>query len=482
MTFKTKPYEHQIECYNLMHNMLNYAILLEQGLGKTKIALDDAARLFFTGKIDGLLIIAPNGVHSNWSKIEIPIHLIDECDPFILEYSSSVARKKTFADKIKKCFKHEGLKVLVMNVEAFSTSKHAILLATSFLKEFDCCMVLDESSRIKTPKSKRTKNIMKLGKLAKYKRIMTGTPVTQSPFDVFSQFFFLDPKILGFYSFVTFKHHFGIFETEYINKGGKRWSYETLTKYVRLPELSNKIDPYSYRRTKKECLDLPDIIYQTVLLELTPQQKKLYNDMDEEGLCTFDDLDVIAPSQLVKLLRLQQITGGFLSDGEDNLIPLEVNPKLKYLIEAVKNDYIGKTIIWARFRFEIAMIVFALQNEFGHKAITEVHGGVIGSQRTENVATFQENDKCKFLIGQQQSGIGITLTKAEYIFYYSNPFSYEQRYQSEDRSHRIGTERPPTYIDLIMKDTVDERVVQVLKKSKRLADIVTGDKERLNDK
>jgi len=485
----TEPYAHQTEALELSKDRRAYGLLLEQGLGKTKVILDNAAYLFYEDKIAGLLVFAPNGVHTNWIRRECPVHLTDGADPMLFAYDTVKRKNKSYQKLWKEFLRHEGLCVFAINIEALSTSINALKDAEKFLRSRKCMLVVDESSRIKTPKSKRTKNIIKLGRLAPYRRILTGTPVTQSPFDLFTQFKFLDADYLGFGSYYAFKHHYGIWETEVLVQNGQTRQFEKLVKHMRLDDLARRIKPHSFRRTKAECLDLPPKIYKTISLPMSPAQSKLYNRMDEHGILEFDNLEILAPHQITKLLRLQQITGGFIPSEEidpttqisGQAIP-GPNPKLNFLIDAVTDDYHGKTIIWAKFRFEIDLIVQTLGEKFGHQSIVQIHGGVTGDARDNSVDRFQTDDTCRFLVGQQASGIGITLHAAETVFYYSNPFSYEQRYQSEDRAHRIGLKHPVVYIDLVVsygnEVSVDEKVRGILHKSRKIADKITGDSER----
>jgi SNF2 family DNA or RNA helicase len=465
---KTDPFQHQTECLTQMRDRASFAVLMEQGLGKTKTILDDAEILFNEKKISALFVVAPNGVHSNWVENEIPKHL--DAGSEILEYSSnrrSTAKFRKAADLLfKKDFGKRRLRILAMNVEALSSGGAAADLARRFLAAFPCMMVVDESSRIKTPSSARTKRVIALGKHAPYKRICTGTAVTQSPFDLYSQFFFLDPGILGFYSYYAFRHRYGVWQRRVASQNGRRWDYEDLMKYVDLDDLWRRISPHSYRRTKAECLDLPKKIYKIAYVELTPLQKNLMSRVLEHGVLEFDDFSELTPLQITRLLRAQQIIGGFMPESSKPL-PGK-NPRIDALLETVE-DHPGKVVVWARFRAEISAIVFALREAYGYGAIVEFHGGVTAKGKMINAEKFQNDPSTRFLVGQQQSGMGVTLHAAETVVYYSNSFSYEQRYQSEDRAHRIGLRHPVLYIDLIARDTVDERIREVLRKARKIA-------------
>ena len=470
---KTEPFKHQRECFNMSWEKNNFALFLEQGLGKTKIALDTAEALFKKKRIEALLIIAPNGVHSNWVRQEIPKHL--DCPYYAVEYFAGRTKTKKFQDQISRLFyptvKERKLRILAANVEAYSAPCEIAEISKKFLEKFPGLIAVDESNRIKTPRAARTKRIIALGKRAKYKRILTGTPVTQSPFDLYAQMGFLDYSILGFYSFYAFKNNYGRWQKSMASKpGGKAWEYETLIEYVRLDDLADRILPHSYRRLKSECMDLPEKIYKVYGIYLNSEQRRLYDRVLKDGVIEFEDFRMLNPLQITRLLRCQQIAGGFLplenpSDDPGDARPLSKgNPKLDLLANLIE-DYPGKTVVWARFRAEISAIVGRLKEARGPGSVVELHGGVSLKERRESVARFQADPSCGFLVGQQRSGIGIDLFEAEVVYYYSNSFSYEERYQTEDRAHRIGLKHPVIYIDLVAYDTVDERIREVLRKS-----------------
>ena len=436
---------------------------MEQGLGKSKIILDTAEILFNERKINALLIVAPNGVHVNWVKHEIPYHL--DVPYFVLEYQSREQYHKHFQEQVAKFFndRERRLNVLVINTEAFSTPTKAVELSRACLAHYRTLMVIDESSRIKTPSAARTKRLIALGRHAVYRRILTGTPVTQSPFDFYSQFYFLDPRILGFNSYYAFKHRYGVFEKKMSFHQDRNWTYENLVRYVNLTELTAKIEPFSFRRTKEECLDLPAKIYKVIYVDLSPLQQRLIKEVSELGILEFESFEEFTPLQITRLLRAQQILGGFLPTGE-----LPENPRLEKLLEVI-DDHPGKTIVWCRFKAEINAVSARLRQAYGTAAVVEFHGAISSEQKTENAIQFQKNPAVRFLVGQQRSGIGVDLFAAETVIYYSNTFSYEERYQSEDRCHRIGLNHPVVYIDLVARNSVDEKIQRVLSRSARMA-------------
>jgi SNF2 family DNA or RNA helicase len=470
---KTKPLKHQQECFNLSWEKKNFALFLEQGLGKTKIVLDTAEKLFKARRIEALLVIAPNGVHSNWIRQEIPKHL--DCPYYAVEYSAGRPKTKKFQDQINRLFYptvgRRELRILAANVEAYSTPCEIAEISKKLLEKFPSLMAVDESDRIKTPKAARTKRVLNIGKRAKYKRILTGTPITQSPFDLYAEMGFLDYSILGFYSFYAFKHEYGRWAKNMSRSpDGRTWEYEKLIKYVRLDDLADRILPCSYRRLKSECMDLPEKIYKVHGIYLNPTQRKLYDRVLKDGVIEFDDFRMLNPLQITRLLRCQQIVGGFLpaehplDDPESARLISEKNPKLDLLFSLME-DHPGKTVVWARFRAEIRAIVKRLKEAYDPKSVVELHGGVNLKNRRESQLRFQSDPSCRFIVGQQASGVGIDLFEAEVVYYYSNSFSYKDRYQTEDRAHRIGLKHPVIYIDLVAYDTVDERIREVLRKS-----------------
>ena len=266
--FKTKPYEHQSDALKNSWNRESYAVFAEMGTGKTKIALDNACILYTKGKIDRLLVIAPKGAYMTWVENEIPLHVPDYVDKEVLAWKPSMSAK--YQAQLKK-FRDNNfkLKIFVMNVESLSTKK-GLRNAALFLN-FRSMMIVDESTTIKNPKAKRTKNILLLAKEAKYRRILTGSPVTKSPLDLWSQMDFLDPEILGQSSYYAFRNRYAIMLTS--NAAGGTHTYQKVVRFKNLKELGELIKDHSYRILKKDCLDLPDKVYSKREVELSDEQK-----------------------------------------------------------------------------------------------------------------------------------------------------------------------------------------------------------------
>ncbi len=457
--FKTKPFDHQRNVFYMSRDNEAFALLMEQGTGKTKVIIDNSAYLYGAGKINCLVVIAPNGVHRNWIRKEIPEHMPEWCHHESVFYYAGMKKKDTERFEEVMVAK-DKLKIFTFNVEAFVSGKAVELLGKIMLAN-DVMLVVDESSRIKRPGAKRTKVITKAAKYAKYRRIMTGTPVTKGPEDIYSQFKFLDPQILGYDSFYSFK-------ARYCIMGG--FENKQIVSYQNVDELTKNIEGHSFRVLKKDCLDLPDKIYQRYPIELSTKQRKLYDQMRKQYIAELDGEQIDAPAAITRLLRLQQIVcGWFPSEAEVKPID-DKNPRLNALLE-ILSDIDSKVIIWARFKADLKAIEAAL----GSSAVA-YHGEVSNDDRADAVDRFQNDPKIRYFIGQPQSGgIGLTLTAADYAIYYSNSFDLETRLQSEDRCHRIGTKNNVTYIDIESPKTIDTKIIKALRSKKNLADVITKD-------
>lgn len=478
MKFKTKPYAHQLKVWDESKDQSSWALLLDCGTGKTWVAINTAAYLADKREVQALLVIAPNGVNRQWVDSEIPLHWPDSV-PYTAVVWDSSKDSKNYKKDLDSLFKDDGgVKVLSMNVEAMSTKKGPEF-ADKFLSRWrDNMVVVDESSRIKSPTAKRTKNIVKLRQKAKYRRILTGTPITQSPLDVYPQFFFLNPDILGFTSFVAFRSNYAIMvKGKAMDGNGRRYSYDSVVGYKRLEDLSNRIAPYSSRVLKGDCLDLPDKIYQVIPVACSSEQERLYTKLRQDLLLEVGGENVPVPLVLTQLLRLQQITGGFLGTEDGTTEPIQgSNPKLSAMLDDIADLPVAdKVIIWARFRAEIEMISEAIWKRYGYESCGMYYGGVDNQARSDTVDQFT-NGSMRFLVANAQcAGLGLNLTAANIVYYYSNDFSLENRLQSQDRNFRIGQKKVVVYKDLICSGTIDEKVHKAIQRKKSIADIVTGD-------
>ena len=476
--YKTQPFKHQERVFNRSKSLRHYAFFLEMGTGKSKVTVDTMSYLYESGKIDTVLIVAPKGVYENWIKNEIPKHMPDRIEPLVVKWQPNFT--KTFKEQMHQVAtrnkrKDEKLHVLVMNVEALSTRK-GIEVGTYYLSQNpNNLIIVDESTTIKNKDAERTKSIIKLGELGKYKRILTGSPVTKSPLDLFSQCKFLDPNILGFDSYYAFRNRYALMKR--MSFGGK--SFDQIIGYRRIEELQAKIHDYSTRILKEDCLDLPDKLYQKRYVPLSADQKKVYEQMKTLALAQIDNGELATTtSVLTQIMRLQQICCGFLPPDDGQIKELE-NGRLKELL-SILEEVDGKVIIWATWTHDIKKIKKAIAEKYGEQSVATFYGDTPQDKRQEIVDRFQDyKDFLRFFVGQPKTGgFGLTLTEAKTVIYYSNSYDLEIRLQSEDRAHRIGQESNVTYIDIVCPDTVDEKIIDALQDKVDLATKVFGEETR----
>ena len=467
--FKTKPYEHQLIALEKSWDKEEYAYFMEMGTGKSKVLIDNIAILYDKGKINGVLIIAPKGVYKNWYSSEIPTHLASHIQYKSVLWTASIS--KTKQEELNSLFKSDfNLHVLVMNVEAFSTKK-GLQFALKFLNSHKTLMAVDESTTIKTPSAKRTKSILALSKSAVYRRILTGSPITKSPLDLYTQCGFLNEDLLGFSSYYAFRSRYAHMIER--NFGGRR--VQIVKSYQRLDELSKLIEPFSYRVLKEDCLDLPEKIFIRREIELTEEQLKLYSTMKQMALATLNGKLLTAPNVLTQLMRLHQITCGHFKSDDGKIQELK-NNRLEELMSILEETE-GKAIIWANYIYDIERISAAIKKEYGDDSVVEYYGAIHTDERQKNIERFQDpQSPFRFFIGNPQTGgYGITLTAANTVIYYSNGYDLEKRLQSEDRAHRIGQKKSVTYIDLIAEKTIDEKIVKALRKKIDIASQIMGE-------
>ena len=444
---------------------------MEMGTGKSKVLIDTIGILYGKGAINAVVIVAPKGVYRNWSTKEIPDHLPEYVGRHVAVWSPA-PRKQEKADLVKLFHTDlDKLKIFIINVEAFSTAK-GVKFTENFILGHQVLFAVDESTTIKNPKASRTKAITKLAKNTKYRRILTGSPITQSPLDLYSQTEVLETNLLGYTSYYSFQNHYGEVVNRYF--GGR--TVRQVVGYRNLDELSQKLDSFSYRVLKSDCLDLPEKLYIRRDVTLTAEQKKLYAELKELAITELANQETVSVTNvLTQLLRLHQIVCGHIKSDDGTETPIN-NNRIDELIEVIA-EMQGKIIIWANYRQNILEIVETLQGLFGADAVASYFGDTTPDERERVIKQFQDpNSSLRFFVGNTQTGgYGITLTEAQNVIYYSNNFDLEKRLQSEDRAHRIGQKNNVTYVDLVAKDTVDEKIVTALRNKLDLAQEVLGD-------
>ncbi len=467
--FKTKPYAHQLKALEMSWNKEVFAYFMEMGTGKSKVLLDNVAMLFDKGKINSVLIVAPKGVYKNWYDSEIPEHLPKHIDRNVVLWKALITKEQKL--KLDALFEPDftKLQIFIMNVEALSTKK-GLDFAHQFLNVKKALFAVDESTTIKNPQAKRTKNIIQLSKLGKYRRILTGSPVTKSPLDLYTQCAFLDPYLLDFTSYYAFRNRYAELRTA--NFSGR--SVQVVTGYKNLSELADTLKSFSYRVLKDDCLDLPPKTYMKRVIQLTPEQKRVYEQMKKTALATLNGKMVTTMNVITQLMRLQQITCGHFKADDDSIQNIK-NNRITELMNVLE-EMEGKAIIWAHWRHDIDTIVESIEERYPESVMT-YYGDTKTEDRQKAIKEIQNPEsKVRFLVGTPQTGgYGITLTGASTMIYYSNGYDLEKRQQSEARIDRIGQKKPMTYIDILAEDTIDEKIVKSLRKKVNIATEIMGE-------
>lgn len=455
----TRPplYDHQIKYLTCHAQDEFHGLFQEMGTGKTRSILENAKQLYFDGKINLVVVIALKGVHSNWTRRQVPVWLDDT--PVCCAYWTNKHKNKKFQEHVKNVVYNDlGLRIISVNIEQFQRKQStAFTFVEKLGKQFGdrALLVLDESSTIKDPKTNRSKQCVKLAKHFKYRRILTGTPSTESPFNLYNQFEFLSPGFWGM-SYYMFKQRYGQFKTI---KLGHR-SFEELVSYRNLDELRQLIAPHITETRKSEALDIPPKTYSIIDVDMTDEQQKAYQEMLGLYAMQVSEYQVITiDSPLTRLTKLHQIVTGHIIDENG------VTHNLKHnRIEVLKNLLVGitcKTIIFCQFVEPIREIMELLGDE-----AVEYSGRITDEEkREEAVDRFQQDPSIRYIvISLSSSGAyGLDLFAAGAVIYYCNGYSLERRMQSEDRAHRPGqTHDKVAYYDIVCPGTVDENVQKAL--------------------
>lgn len=467
------PWGHQRRALLLGRDLSAFAYILDQGTGKTRIILDDAAHNFRARKINVLLVLNKNSVKTNWVADDqdavsqwLPKDITVRKAAWFS--NGTAAQKRLWGEAISQV-RCDGMTVLSINYEA-------LLIEPLFEQLLALCqaarvmIVCDESTMIGRPGSERTQQANKLRAHCSIARICTGTPIIKSPLKAYSQFGFLSENILGFGSYYAFK-------ARYCIMGG--YKNKQVLKFVNLDELSKKIASCSYRITKAECMDLPPKVYVKRNVYMTHEQSKKYKEMATVLRTDIEGAEVSAAIKLTQVMRLQQITGGYTrtDEGDDvEIVPPGSNSLIREVVGIMDEAGDQKVLVWAHFRSEIAALVKVLSGE-GYR-VCEFHGGVSETERLGIRRGFAKGEFDVLVGNQAAGGMGIDEFKiASLVVYYSNSYDTEARVQSEDRTHRGGSEMHSkiTYIDLVVPNTVRVKIIATLRANKSLSDEIMRD-------
>lgn len=452
--FKTTPYQHQIDGFEKFKQLPAFALLMEMGTGKSKVLTDVAAYKYAAGEIDAMIVLSPKGVHFQWVDEQLPAHL--GCTYQAWAWLKTKKALEDFETRVKT---FEGFKIVSMNVDACKTKDGFAFLET-FIQSVHgrCLFAIDEATSIKEARSARAVAATKLGKKCKFRAILTGSPIAKNVADLWSEYMFLDPNIIGTKYFTTFRNNF----CEVKPNGFQGFD---IVGVKNAEKLYARIDPYTFRATKSE-LNLPEKMYDTVHFEMHDDQKRMYKELKKTLLLELESSKVEASNAASVLVKLQQISCGWVKDenGKINDLP---NARLDTLAEILENRD-DPIIIWCRFIHDIKNVMKLLD-----KRAVSYYGETNDIDREEAKAAFLGGRKQFFVGNPAAAGIGLNLQgNCTTAIYYSNSYNAMERQQSEDRIHRLGTKGTCTYIDLIGRGTVDARILENLRNKKSISTFV----------
>lgn len=519
-----KPYKHQTSAFNFIKNLNQFALFMDQGTGKSKIVIDKAHCLYLTSNINGVIIICLNYLKHQWITEQFETHYPEKYESFI--YTGNIKSNKGNIEFEKFCKQTNVLKIFCINVEAFQTNTVDKYIQKFVNGCFDIFIIIDESTSIKNPKAKRTQRIVNGFRNRKYKCILSGTPTPNNPSDLYSQFDFL---VNNFFkcSYFQFQHRHNILikeqprnrqkpynrtlkEQEYINikKELNRikinpdvlfslaYKYKTteknimlinnMTKYSPFKDmvfLNQQIEPLTFKIKKEDCLDLPAKIYKKIIIEPTIEQLRLKKELKKQFFTMYDNKELTIENTLALLIRLRMINGGlFVYQDNLNIKTFEdifkkqtykikritPNPKLNALKEDL--EFVPKTtsvIIWACFVEELKYIYEELRKDYD---CILYYGGTSFKDRN-TIITAYKNKQIQILIANPYiAGMGLNLQVSTLHYFYSNDYRADVRIQAEDRSHRSGQTNKVMYKDLIIKDSIDEKILSCLKNKINIID------------
>lgn len=481
--FKTKPRAAQLACLNKVYGNKAIALFMDMRTGKTKTVIDLASAMRMENKADRVLIICPLSIRKNWIR-EIEIHAPFGVDAHLLDTSKPKQFDAWMGNQ-------HDFKWMIVGVESLAAGSAIRYCERFLISGIKTMAIVDEASKIKTHNATRSVNVVKLGRLAETRVIMTGTPIANGPMDLFMQFEFLDPDIIGMGDFYSFRNQYAVMGG-YVNDKGKPTQ---IIGYQNLEELTEVIEPFVYQVRKQDVFpDAPPKIYVRREVVMNPAQAALYTQMRREKKVTSGSKELIVQNALEKMLRLQEITSGIVTFMNS---PEEIerggpkfkretiegkNPKMEELF-ACLDEYDGPTIIWCAYVPEILAVTQALRDRYGDDQVVELHGAIPEEQRDINVNVLFQGRKAKYLVANAATGaMGLTMSTAEIEIYMSNTFNYIDREQSEERAFGPDKKNGTVVIDIIASGTVDEHIVEALAQKKDVSEYVRGSIDDLKDK
>jgi len=446
-----EPMEHQRKMLDKAWNLPAIAWFAKMGTGKTFAAIHLACARFSAGLIDSVVIVCPSTLRATWRK-ELAKYSTVGYDYKIHE-TKAAWLKEFYADR------NSGtLQILAVSVEGLGVSSALYDSVCGFFPGRNVMAIMDESSRIKNPAAKRTERTIEFRDAAKYRVILNGTPIALGIQDLWSQYEFLDPNIIGSGDYWSFK-------TRYLTMGG--YDDKQIVGVQNIEELMKLIEPYTVE-VSKDVLNLLPKIPKTRYCPATPEQKKLLR-LVKTGNSTDPNAPLIkVDNVLERVLRWRQIVGGWIPRQDPltekvTLEPLKENPKMDLLFDTIADHYEGsKFIIWSTFIHEIEYIADKLATDYGQDAVRKYYGATDKLERSKIEDAYCNDPRLRFFIGNPATaGLGLTLVSNmdDVMVYYSGTNAYIDRAQSEDRAHRIGQKSSVVIMDLVMEKTIDEQII-----------------------
>ncbi len=476
-----QPWAHQKAALQKMRRKAAFALLMAMRTGKTKTLLDDWGQLEAEGQCFDLLVIAPAGVYRTW-QVAIKDHLAEGllARVKVFTYSSS-DKSKRVAETLEKFLTYEaGPRILLVNVEALSNVERARLLCVQFLGQRNVMVAIDESTAIKNPTAKRTKFINRVLKPhADYRRILSGLPTPKSPLDLYSQFEFLDIKILGFSSYRGFRARFAV--TRRLVVGGR--SFDIVVGYRDTDQLNSMILPHSHRVKLEDCYDLPPKMYSIREVKMTEEQERVYRSIKEFATAELEDNQHVTAQQVItQILRMHQVLCGHVGTEDGKFVEISEN-RTAALLDLME-EHEGKAIVWCSYDADIRKVSLALEkwaredelDQFGRPVRIDEFWGGNRASREEEEKKFLNDPDCRFMVATAAAGgRGRTWTVADMVVYYSNTADLEHRSQSEERAQGVDKTTSVLYVDLVVPGTIDMKMLDTLRKKINMSGAITAD-------
>lgn len=466
---------HQLEALQASAGRSSFAFFLPPGSGKTYILIEEIAQLFRRGQISTVVLVAPKILTIQWSR---------SFDEYFFDHHPQIPYYvHIYKSSQMEYFPIRGaLNIYICSLESFSRSTSRIfLLLKDVLKQKDNILIaIDESSKIKNPGAARTKNLLRIfayptlssaqvSSVSKYRRIMTGSPITESLLNLYSQFYFLDPFILGFKSFFAFKHVHCVQIKEY----GPFGSYSKIVGYRHVDELTRTIAPFCYHRHAGEIEGLPDQIYEDIFVELLPAQRVVYKKLEKLALLDIlreDGVESLPVSNIFdKMIKLFRVIQGHYQEGE--------NPKIGAIQDLLEMKK-GKFLIFCRFLDDVDNLIKVL---IPYYRVAVIKGEMTSKERQDSIDNYRSGAVDHLILMQQIGSYGLDLPETDNVIFFSCNYSYDQRMQSEFRAVRLSSvNKVVIYFNLIAVDTVDEILYKILRNKEVLVrDILASLRGRL---